>query len=114
MTGTRPKPAQARPGDMARQVEALTAVIFSVLDRLGRVEETLAVLAERAGLTAPPIDMAERTTTKQAAYDLGCSPSRVRQLIDDGSLKMDKVGGRLLIDAASVAKLARERNPNRA
>ena len=38
----------------------------------------------------------------------------LRQLIDDGSLAAIKVGGRLLIDAASVAKLVRERNPGRA
>jgi excisionase family DNA binding protein len=112
-TGIDDRPAQIRGPARRRQCSADEALLH---DRRGSSphQSDLALLAAFVGFDAPPVDATERTTAKQAAYDLGCSQSRVRQWIDDGSLKAIKVGGRLLIDAASVAKLVRERNPGRA
>src|SRR4051794_40484996 len=44
----------------------------------------------------------------EAARELEVDPSRVRALIADGSLEATKIGGRWLVDAASVAARRRE------
>jgi hypothetical protein len=102
MTTALPKATQARPDDVETRIEALTAVVFATLDRLGRVEEVLAVLAERAGLTAPPVVASEWRTIKATAHDLKCSPSHVHKLIRVGRLIAEKHGGRVLVRADTI------------
>jgi excisionase family DNA binding protein len=89
---------------------ALMRLCCMIVEDQARIKAILALLAAFVGFDAPPVDATERTTVKLAAGDLGCSPSRVRQWIEDGSLKAIKVGGKLLVDSDSVAKLVAARN----
>jgi hypothetical protein len=103
LTTALPK-SEDRPDD----VETLTALVYVILSRLAQVEETVALLAERAGLTAPPVDAAEKVTVKRAAHELGCSVPNVYRLIRLRVLCAEKRGGRVLVAAESI-KQQRER-----
>src|SRR5438876_11837470 len=93
-----PKPVQARPppSDIETRIEELTALSYVILSRLAQVEETAAVLAERAGLTARPVVDSEWSTVKKAAHSLGCSASNVYRLIRLRVLTAEKHAGRVL------------------
>ena len=100
MTTALPKPAQAPDPD----IEALIALVYVVLSRLAQVEETVALLAERAGVIAPPVDAAEKVTVKRAAHELGCSAPNVYRLVRLRVLTAEKRGGRVLVSVNSINK----------
>jgi hypothetical protein len=104
MTTALPRDAQAQPDDTAARIEELTALAYVILSRLAQVEETVALLAERAGLTAPPVDAAEKVTVKRAAHELGCSVPNVYRLIRLRRLTSKKHAGRVLVTADSIKK----------
>jgi hypothetical protein len=95
-----------RPPDA--DIEALTVLIHVVLDRLSKVEETVALLALSAGIDAPPPSPCEWSTVKSTAHTLGCSVPNVYRLIRLRRLTAEKRAGRVLVAAASI-KILRER-----
>ena len=56
--------------------------------------------------------MSELLTTRVVAEDLGVIPRRVRALVEAGKLRAYKVGGVLLVDGESLARLKAEREQN--
>jgi hypothetical protein len=100
-----PKDAD-RPPDT--DIETLTALVYVVLDRLSKLEETVALLALSAGIDAPLPSPCERSTVKMTAHTLGCSVSNVYRLIRLRRLTAKKHAGRVLVTAESI-KIQRER-----
>ena len=119
MTTALPK-SEDRPDDgnaalieaLATDNAALAVLCYTIMDRLARVEATVARLATATGCDAPSVPAVQRTSVKQAAGRLRCSKTRVHQWIDDGTLDAIKDHGRVLVDVGLVEKLYRERNPN--
>jgi len=103
-------PARPPPDDTAARIEAVEALCYVILSRVSKVEELVAILAERAGMASQPIDAAERVTVKSAAHTLDCSVSNVYRLIRLRRLTAEKRAGHVLVTAASINK-QRERTP---
>jgi hypothetical protein len=112
LTTALPKDTQARPDDVARQIEELTALSYVVLDRLSKVEETVALLALSVGIDAPLPSPCEWSTVKSTAHTLDCSVSNVYRLIRLSVLTAEKHAGRVLVTADSINK-QRERTRDR-
>jgi len=96
-----PKDAD-RPPDA--DIEALTALVYVVLDRLSKVEETVALLALSAGIDAPPPSPCEWSTVKSTAHTLDCSVSNVYRLIRLRRLTAKRYAGRVLVTTGSINK----------
>jgi hypothetical protein len=96
-----PKDAD-RPPDA--DIETLTALVYVVLDRLSKVEETVALLALSAGIDAPPPLPCDWSTVKSTAHTLDCSVSNVYRLIRLRVLTAEKHAGRVLVTAESIKK----------
>jgi hypothetical protein len=90
---------------------ALMRLCCMIVEDQARIKTTLALLAAFVGFDAPPVDAVERVTVKQAAFTLRCSGTRIRQWVGDGTLAAIKTHGRVWVDAATVSKLSRARNP---
>ena len=100
------------PDDTEARIEELRALAYVVLDRLSKVEETVALLAKSAGFDAPSPSPCEWSTVKMTAHTLGCSVSNVYRLIRIRVLTAEKHAGRVLVTADSINK-QRERIPDR-
>ena len=105
-------PARPPPDDTEARIEELTALVYVVLDRLSKAEETIALLALSAGIEAPPPSPCEWSTVKMTAHTLNCSVSNVYRLIRLRVLSAEKRAGRVLVAADSINK-QRERIPER-
>jgi hypothetical protein len=92
--------SEDRPDD----VETLTALVYVVLDRLFKVEETVALLALSAGIDAPPPSPCDWSTVKSTAHTLGCSVPNVYRLIRLRRLTAKKHAGRVLVTTGSINK----------
>ena len=91
--------------DVAARVEQLRAMLYLVNGRVAELEVSNAELRARLDMDPPaPSIGVDWMTIKQVSIDTGYAESTVRSWIASGKIEARAIGGKVLINAASLPR----------